>query len=49
MMPIGYSCPNDRLTNEMLVKLYPEWTEEENCAKTGIKSHYVADENTTLQ
>ena len=47
MMPIGYSCPNDRLTNEMLVKLYPEWTEEKIFAKTGIKSRYVVDENTT--
>ena len=43
-MKISYELPPKTLTNDELVKLYPEWTEEKIAAKTGIVSRHIAGE-----
>lgn len=43
-MKIAYDLPVKVLTNEALVQIYPEWTEEKIFAKTGIISRHVAAE-----
>ena len=44
-MKIEYYLPENILTNEDLVKLYPEWTEEKILSKTGIDRRHVTEEN----
>lgn len=40
-MKIAYTLPDALLTNEDLVKLYPEWTEDKIFSKTGIRCRHV--------
>lgn len=48
-MKISVALPENRLTNAVLVKLYPEWTEADILAKTGIaERRVVADDETAL-
>lgn len=41
-MKIAYVLPDELLTNQDLVKLYPEWTEDKIYSKTGIRCRHVA-------
>ena len=48
-MKISYYLPETVLTNEKLVEIYPDWTEEKIFAKTGIASrHIVRDGESAL-
>ena len=40
-MKIAYSLPDNCLTNEDLIKTYPEWTVDKVFSKTGIKSRHI--------
>ena len=44
---ISYYLPNNILTNEDLVKEFPEWTVEKVAAKIGINQRHIAGENET--
>lgn len=44
---ISYYLPNNILTNEDLVKEFPEWTIEKVAAKIGINQRHIAGENET--
>ena len=46
-MKIEYYLPETVLSNEDLIKVYPEWTAEKILSKTGIASRHVAAENET--
>ncbi|HZZ80272.1 MAG TPA: ketoacyl-ACP synthase III [Gemmataceae bacterium] len=39
---VDYHCPESRLTNEDLVKEFPDWTIDKINAKTGIQSRCIA-------
>lgn len=43
-MKIAYELPQKTLTNDELVRIYPEWTVEKISAKTGIVSRHVVNE-----
>lgn len=47
MMKITYSLPESILTNDELVKVYPEWTAGKIVAKTGIVSRHVTKDGET--
>ena len=42
-MKIAYALPDKLLTNQDLVKLYPEWTDDKIYSKTGIRSRHVVE------
>jgi len=42
---IDYFLPEDRLTNEMISEMHPEWSIEKISAKTGIYSRHIAADN----
>lgn len=44
---ISYFLPNNVLTNEDLVKEFPEWTVEKVASKVGVKIRHIADQNET--
>lgn len=44
---IDYALPKHVLTNEDLVKDFPEWSVEKIASKVGINQRYVSDENET--
>ena len=46
-MKIAYFLPAHELSNQELVKEFPEWTAEKIFAKTGISSRPIASENET--
>jgi 3-oxoacyl-[acyl-carrier-protein] synthase III len=43
---ISYYLPENILTNEDLIREFPEWSVEKISEKTGIKQRHIADENT---
>lgn len=45
---IAYYLPTDVLTNEDLVKLFPEWTVEKIASKIGISERHILAENETV-
>jgi 3-oxoacyl-[acyl-carrier-protein] synthase-3 len=46
---ISYYLPESVLTNEMLVKEFPEWSVEKIAKKIGVKERHVAGENETAK
>lgn len=44
---ISYYTPNQVLTNENLVREFPEWTVEKVASKVGIHQRYIADADET--
>lgn len=44
---ISYYLPEQVLTNDALVRLYPEWSAEKILEKTGISQRHVCSENET--
>lgn len=44
---ISYYLPNTVLTNEDLVKEFPEWTVEKVAGKVGVNQRHIANENET--
>ena len=46
-MKIAYELPSQILSNEDLVKAYPEWTAEKVFAKTGIAERHIASKDET--
>ena len=44
---INYYLPEKVVTNEELLKEFPEWSVDKVAAKVGIDSRHVADENET--
>ncbi len=44
---ISYYLPDDILTNELLVKDFPEWSVEKIAEKVGIKERHIAAKNET--
>lgn len=47
LQAISYFLPSKILTNEQIVKEFPEWTVEKINAKIGIKERHVTDEDET--
>ena len=48
-MNIEYYLPQEELSNNNLVAIFPEWTEDKIFSKTGVKSrHVVKDSETAL-
>jgi 3-oxoacyl-[acyl-carrier-protein] synthase-3 len=46
---ISYYLPENVLTNEMLVKEFPEWSVEKIAKKIGVKERHIAGENETAK
>lgn len=46
-MKTSFYLPETTLSNDELVRIYPEWTAEKILAKTGIASRYVVTESET--
>lgn len=44
---ISYYLPEKVLTNELLVKRFPEWSAEKVASKVGIEERHISDENET--
>lgn len=44
---LTYALPNKSLTNEQLVKEFPEWSVDKIADKVGINTRYIADDNET--
>ena len=44
---LTYTLPNKALTNEQLVKEFPEWSVDKIANKVGIHTRYIADNNET--
>ena len=45
---VAYYLPSNVLTNEDLVKLFPEWTVEKIASKVGISERHISAENETV-
>ena len=44
---ISYYLPKEKITNETLVKDFPEWTVEKIAMKVGINTRHVASQDET--
>ncbi|MDR2407062.1 MAG: ketoacyl-ACP synthase III [Bacteroidales bacterium] len=44
---ISYCLPEKYLTNEDLVKIFPEWSVEKIASKVGVKKRHIASDNET--
>ena len=44
---LAYTLPENKITNEQLVKEFPEWSVDKIADKVGINSRFVASENET--
>ena len=44
---LAYTLPKNEITNEQLVKEFPEWSVDKIADKVGINSRFVASENET--
>jgi len=44
---LAYTLPENEITNEQLVKEFPEWSVDKIADKVGINTRFVASENET--
>ena len=44
---ISYYLPHEVITNEDLVKIFPEWSVEKVASKVGVNKRHIADKNET--